>query len=134
MWAGARAAVGVVAELVDVHAAVGGGVVAGDVIGDGRRGGFGRLLKGDGSADFGVTAEDCDCTERKGVMLARVRICGRRGSGVRKGRVKVAPDSTELAGWGLRMSRRGVRSVEGRWCRCLHVADCMGACDWWDNM
>ena len=68
---GARAAVGVVAELVDVHAPVGGGVVAGDVVGDGRRGGFGRLLKGDGPADFGVTAEDCDCCgeKKKGFML-----------------------------------------------------------------
>lgn len=61
MRTGAGAAVGVVAELVDVHAALGRGVVARDVVRDGRRGGFGRLLKGDGPADLGVPAEDCDC-------------------------------------------------------------------------
>lgn len=61
MRSSARTAIGVVAELVDVHAALGGGVVAGDVVGDGRGGRFGRLLEGDGSADFGVSAEDCDC-------------------------------------------------------------------------
>ena len=61
MRSGARAAVGVVTELVDVHAALGGGIVARDVVGDGCWGGFGRLLEGDGSADFGVAAEDCDC-------------------------------------------------------------------------
>ncbi len=61
---GAGAAIGVVAELVDVHAALGGGVVAGDVVGDGRGRGLGRLLEGDGSADLGVTAEDCDCVGR----------------------------------------------------------------------
>lgn len=56
MRTGAGAAVGVVAELVDVHAALGRGVVACDVVRDGRRGGFGRLLKGDGPADLGVPA------------------------------------------------------------------------------
>lgn len=61
MRSSARAAIGVVAELVDVHAALGGGVVAGEVVGDGRWGRFGRLLEGDGPADFGVPAEDCDC-------------------------------------------------------------------------
>ncbi len=61
MRSGAGAAIGVVAELVDVHAALGGGIVARDVVGDGGWGGLGRLLKGDGSADLGVTAEDCDC-------------------------------------------------------------------------
>lgn len=60
----ACAAVGVVTELVDVHAALGRGVVAADVVGDGCRGGFGRLLEGDGAADLGVTAEDCDCVGR----------------------------------------------------------------------
>lgn len=38
--AGAGAAVGVVAELVDVPAALGGGVIAGDVVGDGCWGAF----------------------------------------------------------------------------------------------
>ncbi len=64
--AGAGAAVGVVAELVDVHAALGGGVVAGDVVGYGCGGGFGGLVEGDGSADFGVSAEDCDWGEEGG--------------------------------------------------------------------
>ena len=63
---GAGAAVGVVTELVDVHAALGGGVVAAEVVGDGRWGGFGRLLEGDGPADLGVSAENCDCVGEGG--------------------------------------------------------------------
>lgn len=58
--AGGGAAVGVVAELVDVHAALGGGVVAFDVVGYGCGGGFGGLFEGYGASDGGVTAEDCD--------------------------------------------------------------------------
>ena len=98
MWSGARAAVGVVAELVDVHAAVGGGVVASDVVGDGRRGGFGRLLEGDGSADFGVTAEDCDCCSGErgscqlGYVLREEMKCGG------KGRAGLGRTCAELAG------------------------------------
>ena len=61
MGTGARAAIRVVAELVDVHAALGGGVVAFDVVGDGGRGGLGGLLEGYGAVDGGVTAEDCNC-------------------------------------------------------------------------
>ena len=61
MRSSARTTISVVAELVDVHAALGGGVVARDVVGDGRGGCLGRLLEGDGPADFGVPAEDCDC-------------------------------------------------------------------------
>lgn len=61
MRSSASATIGVVTELVDVHAALGGGIVATHVVRDGRWGGLGRLLKGDGSADFGVTAENCDC-------------------------------------------------------------------------
>ena len=61
MRTGAGAAVGVVAKLVDVHAALGRGVVARNVVGDCGWGGLGRLLKGDGAADLGVAAEDCDC-------------------------------------------------------------------------
>lgn len=57
----AGATIGVVTELVDVHAALGGGIVAADVVGDGCWGGLGRLFEGDGSADLGVTAENCDC-------------------------------------------------------------------------
>lgn len=61
MGPGAGAAVRVVAELVDVHAPAGGGIVASDVPGDGGGGGLGGLLEDDGASDFGVTAEDCDC-------------------------------------------------------------------------
>jgi hypothetical protein len=57
----ARAAISIVAELMDVHAALGVGVVAGDVPGDGGGGGFGALLEGDGAFDGRVSAEDGDC-------------------------------------------------------------------------
>ena len=63
MRAGRRAAVGVVAELVDVHATLGVGVIPMDLVGDCGGGGLVRLVEGDGSADFGVTAEDCNCME-----------------------------------------------------------------------
>lgn len=56
--ASAGAAVGVVAEGVDVHAALGVGVVAGDVVGDGGRGTLRGLLEGDGALDVGVTTEN----------------------------------------------------------------------------
>lgn len=52
------AAVGVVAELVDVEGTRSIGIVAGDVPGNGGRGVLVGLLKGDGTADLGVTAED----------------------------------------------------------------------------
>jgi hypothetical protein len=62
------AAVGVVAEGVDVHAPLGVGVVAGDVPGDGGGGVLIGLLEGDGALDFGVTTEDGnyvgDCRQR----------------------------------------------------------------------
>lgn len=61
MGPGAGAAVGVVAELVHVHAALRVGVVARDVPADGCVGGFGGLLEGDGAFDLGVTPEDGDC-------------------------------------------------------------------------
>ena len=61
--AGGGAAVGIVSELMDVNAALGGSVVAGDVVGDSCRGGFRCLFEADGSADSFVTAEDCDCFE-----------------------------------------------------------------------
>ena len=53
-------AICVVTELMDMHAALGGGVAAVDVIGNGGWGGFGGLFEGHGTADAGVTAEDCD--------------------------------------------------------------------------
>jgi hypothetical protein len=62
MRARAGAAVGVVAKGVDVHAALGVGVVARDVVGDGRGRRLGGLLEGYGAFDVGVSAEDGDLT------------------------------------------------------------------------
>jgi hypothetical protein len=61
--AGRGAAVGVVAEGVDVHAALSVGIVAGDVPRDGGGGALVLLLEGDGALDVGVTAEDSDYTQ-----------------------------------------------------------------------
>ena len=58
MRASRGAAVGVVAKGVDVHATLGVGVMAGDVPGDGGRGGLRLLLEDDGAGDLGVTADD----------------------------------------------------------------------------
>jgi hypothetical protein len=58
--ASARAAVGVVAEGMDVHATFSVGIVTGDVPCDGCWRGFGALLEGDGALDGGVTTENCD--------------------------------------------------------------------------
>jgi hypothetical protein len=55
---GRGAAVGVVAEGVDVEATLGVGVVAGNVPADGGRGVLGLLLEDDGAGDLGVTTED----------------------------------------------------------------------------
>jgi hypothetical protein len=55
-----RAAIGVVAELVDMYATLGIGVVAGDVVGDGSGRGLGTLLEGHGSRDFRVSSDDGD--------------------------------------------------------------------------
>ena len=88
MRAGRGTTVGVVTELMDVHATLGVGVVACDVVGDGCWGGLGGLLEGDGSLDVGVTAEDCDCEVedmlvRAGLtwtcLSAMVSIGGKRG-------------------------------------------------------
>ena len=57
MRAGGCAAIGVVAERVDVAASLGIGVVAADVVGDVGRAGLGLLLEDDGSRDLGVTTE-----------------------------------------------------------------------------
>lgn len=61
--AGRSAAVGVVTEGVDVEAALGVGVVAGDVVGDGSGTGLGLLLEDNGSGDLGVTTEDSNCSQ-----------------------------------------------------------------------
>lgn len=69
MRASRRAAVGVVTKLVDVHATLGVGVIAMDLVGDGGWGGVVGLLEGDGAADFGVTADDCDCEGGGGMSV-----------------------------------------------------------------
>jgi hypothetical protein len=43
---------------MDVHTTLGVGVVAGDVPGDGGRGGFGGLLEGHLAGDLGVSPEN----------------------------------------------------------------------------
>lgn len=58
--AGRGAAVGVVTKGVDVHATLGIGIMAGDVPGDGGRGGLGLLFEDDGASDLGVTTDDSD--------------------------------------------------------------------------
>jgi hypothetical protein len=54
------AAIGVVAELVDMHPSFGIGVVAANVVGDGRGGGLRLLLEGDCPGDFRVSSKDGD--------------------------------------------------------------------------
>lgn len=79
---GARAAIRVVSELVDVHAALGVGIVAGDVPTDGCVGGFGGLLEGDGALDVGVTPENGDCNVcRSLALLEGFSLCRRLGFG-----------------------------------------------------
>lgn len=125
MRASARTAIGVVAELVDVHAALGGGVVAGDVVGDGCRGCLGRLLEGDGSADFGVAAEDCDCVGEGVGQL------GGLGGGVesdvseRKGDVV---GSGGMSGMGSEIWMGCRPRVNCRWCMCWMGGESMEVC------
>lgn len=57
---GRGAAVGVVAEGVDVHTTLSVGVVAGDVPCDGGLRVLVGLLEGDGSLDVGVSTDDSD--------------------------------------------------------------------------
>lgn len=61
MRAGAGAAVGVVTELMDVHATLGTRVVARDVPGDAGGRGLRGLLEGHLSGDLGVSSEDGNC-------------------------------------------------------------------------
>jgi hypothetical protein len=60
MWASGGAAVGVVTELVNVDSALGVGVVASEVPGDGGGGVLISLLEGDGAGDLGVTTDGCN--------------------------------------------------------------------------
>lgn len=59
----AGAAVRVVTKGVNVHAALGVGVVAGDVPCDGGLGALGGLLEGHGALDIGVSTENSDWRE-----------------------------------------------------------------------
>ena len=61
MWSSTCTTVGIIAKLVDVHASLCRGVTAFDVIGNGRWGSLGGLLKGNGTADGGITTKYCDC-------------------------------------------------------------------------
>lgn len=63
MRASAGAAIGVVAKGVNMHAALGIGVVAGDVVGDGGLCVFRGLLKRHRALDIGVSTENSDCEE-----------------------------------------------------------------------
>ena len=55
-----RAAVGVVTKGVDVEAALGVGVLARDVPGDGGGSRLGLLLEDNGAADLGVAADNAN--------------------------------------------------------------------------
>lgn len=73
MWPGACATVGIVTELVDVHATLGGGIAALDVVRDGGGRGLGGLLEGDGALDGGVPAEDSNYITQ--ILSINVPIC-----------------------------------------------------------
>jgi hypothetical protein len=60
-----RAAVGVIAKLVDMHATLSIGVIASDVPCDGGGGGLGILLESDGSGDVRVTSDGCNYNREK---------------------------------------------------------------------
>jgi hypothetical protein len=55
------AAVGVVTELVNMHATLSVGVVASDIPCDGSWGRFGGLLEGNGPGDLRVTSDGSNC-------------------------------------------------------------------------
>ena len=82
VWSCTSTAIGVVAELMDMHAAFGRLIVTGDVVGDGSRRGLGGLLEADGAAHLRVTAEDCNCM---GDILV---VMGNNSRGVEPGRRK----------------------------------------------
>lgn len=68
---GGCAAIGIVTELMDMHATLSIGVVASDVPCDRGRRGFGLLLKGDRPGDLRVTSHGCNY-HRQSTWLARV--------------------------------------------------------------
>jgi hypothetical protein len=68
---GRCAAVGVVAELMDVHATLSIWVVALDIPCDGGGGALRLLLEGNGTGDLRVTSDGSNCTRRK-TLSARI--------------------------------------------------------------
>jgi hypothetical protein len=60
MGAGGGAAVGVIAELMDVHATLSIGVVTSDIPCDCSRGGLRFLLEGNGAGDLRVPSDGCN--------------------------------------------------------------------------
>jgi len=90
--AGGRAAVGVVAKGVNVHATLGVGIVARDVEGDGGSIRLRGLLEGDGALDVRVSTENCDYNWRRSlsavapmafvVMFGGWLLCDHHGTGV----------------------------------------------------
>ena len=61
MWAGTGASVGVVSELVNMHATLGGRIAAFDIIRNGGWGRFRRLLERHTAGDGGVASKYCNC-------------------------------------------------------------------------
>ncbi len=60
VWSSTSAAIGVIAELMNVPSPLSRGVTALDVIGDCGWGRLAGLLECNGSADVRVSADDCD--------------------------------------------------------------------------
>ena len=73
MRASRCAAIGVVAELVDMYPSFGIGVVAGNVVGDDRVGVLGVLLKGNSPGDFRVSSKDGDWGLKRGLAKRSLR-------------------------------------------------------------
>lgn len=65
MWPSRGTAVGIVTELMNVHATLGIRVVAGDVVGDLGWARLGVLFKRHGPSDLGVSFQDGDCTMKE---------------------------------------------------------------------
>jgi hypothetical protein len=69
MWAGRCAAIGVVAESVNVESTLSIGIVVLDVPSNGSLGVFVGLLQSYGACDLGITTEDGDCKEGSAVLF-----------------------------------------------------------------
>ena len=82
MRASTSAAVGVVTELMDVHATLGVGVVACDIPGDGGGRGLGGLLKCHMASDLGVSSKDRNYKRSRFSQVAQQRKDGLMRSSV----------------------------------------------------